>query len=141
MHNVEQLAGTTTSPGLFTVVQDMTAWDNGYAWGGLGQLFVGSTLGDWIEFVVPIQVTGTYEIEVWLTRAPDFGIVRVTIDGVDVEDIDLYGPEVRATQGLSMGEFSLTAGPHTVRFSVIGRAPQSTDTKIGIDTITLIGPI
>lgn len=139
IHNVESLV-TTSTPGLFTTVQDMTAWGNGYGWGGLAQLFVGGQIGDWIAFEVPITDAGRYDIELWLTRAPDFGLIRVTIDGVDIDDIDLYHTEVMPTQGLSMGEVDLAPGLHTVSLTVLGKSPQSTGTSFGIDTITVIGP-
>lgn len=142
LHNVEDLSGASWYPAdLFVTVQDMTPWDGGTGWGGLHQMFVGATQpGDWIEFIVPVIVSGRYDLEMWLTRAPDFGIVRLSLDGQDLTDVDLYFAEVLPTRGIDLGEHDLAMGEHTVRVTVLGKSPLSTGFKFGVDVISLYGP-
>jgi len=56
-----------------------------------------------------------------LTKAPDYGIVQLYLDGQKLgEPIDLYHESVVATGLLAMGEHDLTAGDHKLTVAIMG---------------------
>ena len=64
---------------------------------------------------------GKQEVIVVLTKANDFGIVQLAIDGKDLgKPIDCYDPRVTTTGEISLGTLDLGKGKHVLRASVIG---------------------
>ncbi len=52
------------------------------------------------------------------------------------DPIDFYNPKIDI-QELSLGDVSLTPGPHTIRFECTGRNESSKGWKLGIDSVRL----
>ena len=77
----------------------------------------GSSLA--LEF--DVDESGSYRIELRLTKAPDYGVFRFHIDGKQVLDsVDLYGPKVLLAPPIDAGTMELDKGPHRLRIEIIG---------------------
>ncbi len=91
-----------------------------------------------LPFTVPSD--GTYRLSIRFTRAPDYGIVSVRLDDRDgaLDRVSLYAPVVLAADPLGMGEHQLAAGPHRLRFTIVGTHPDAVPSfMVGIDAIRL----
>jgi putative heme-binding domain-containing protein len=93
-----------------------------------------------LEFTVP--EAGRYVISSALTKARDYGIFQVALDGdtVIAEKVDLFSdPEVVTTGELNWGEHALKAGPHTLIVKVTGSNPAAVHRHMfGIDYLRLV---
>jgi len=100
--------------------QDMTGfgeqWSNGaHLW------WIGTKPGDKLDLALPVKQVGKYRLGMQLTKAPDYGIVQLYLDGQKLgEPIDLYHESVVATGLLAMGEHDLTAGDHKLTVEIVG---------------------
>jgi arylsulfatase A-like enzyme len=69
---------------------------------------------------------GVREVFVVLTKARDYGIVQVSIDGNKLgEPIDCYDPTVTTTGEISLGTLELKPGKHILRATLTGANDQS----------------
>ena len=128
-------AGRVTVTGGGTHVQPMQQFGSG--WSGDSQLFwAGGSVGDALELVVMVPAAGDYAMEVHLTRAPDYGDVRVSVNGRSTGlQISLYSPRVMAPIPAQSGRFALEAGLNTIRFEIAGKSAASSGYFVGIDRV------
>ncbi|MBL9151964.1 MAG: VCBS repeat-containing protein [Verrucomicrobiales bacterium] len=93
-----------------------------------------------LEFEVPSD--GVYALATALTKARDYGIVTLSLDGAKplLETYDLYHPDqVVDTGELSLGEHPLTAGRHTLNVKITGANPAAVRRHmVGIDYLRLL---
>jgi hypothetical protein len=83
--------------------------------------WTGAKPGDKLEVIVPVKKAGTYQVSVVLTKARDYGIVQLSLDGKKAADpIDLYNPEVINTDPIPLGTFELTEGKHKLGIQITG---------------------
>ncbi len=75
----------------------------------------------------------TPEVKAMLTKASDYGIVQLTLDGKSVgKPIDCYDPRVTNTDEISLGAHQIESGKHTLKATVIGSNPRATNyAKVG----------
>jgi putative membrane-bound dehydrogenase-like protein len=110
-------------------------------WSGADQLWwTGARPGARLELELPVPEAGRYEIELVLTRARDYGIIQLTLDGAKLgEPIDLYHfPEVMTTGVLSFEPRDLRAGAHTLGIEVVGAHPKAVKAyMLGLDYVRL----
>lgn len=109
-------------------------------WSGTSQLWwTGAKVGDRLELTLPVTVEAEYEIYTVLTKAPDYGIVRLSLDGKQIGDrYDLYDPEVVTSGVLSLGKHHLAAGEHTLQVEILGANPQAVKAYMfGLDYVYL----
>lgn len=105
-------------------------WSNDY------QVFWHDTEdGNVLEFEVDIPQTWVYDLAGQFTRAKDYGIVQVEIDGVPVgRPIDLYTAKPYHTTGpLTIGNVPITYGNHRIGLRIVGKNPAAEDTWAGVD--------
>jgi len=104
--------------------------------------WTGAKPGDKLELVVPVQKTGTYNVSVVLTKARDYGIVQLSLDGKKAgEPIDLYNPEVANTDPISIGTHELSAGDHTLGVELVGANAKAIPSYMfGIDYVIFETP-
>ena len=77
--------------------------------------------GDTLDLAVPVQKRGTYRLTMQLTKAVDYGIVQLYLDGKTLGGpIDLFNNGVVATGALAMGTHELSKGRHTLRVEIVG---------------------
>lgn len=121
-------------------VQEMTAFD-ARRWSGGKQLFANARMGSLVRFILMVDRTGTYMLNLYATRAPDFGWVQVSLDSkVLGEPIDLYAATVLPSGAINLGSVDLSAGAHDLALKVVGKNAASKDYKFALDSYTLIAP-
>jgi hypothetical protein len=100
--------------------QDLTAFTG--QWSNDAHLWwIHAKPGDKLELALPVTRAGNYNLAMQLTKAPDYGIVQLYIDGEKLgEAIDLYHPSVIPTEILPMGAHQLSAGQHKLGVEIIG---------------------
>jgi hypothetical protein len=94
---------------------------------------------DLLVLAVPVAKSGRYEVSVGLTKANDYGIVQLSLDGKKVgEPLDLYNPTVIHSGPITLGVHELTAGQHKLLVEILGANPQAKKSYMfGIDRIDL----
>lgn len=114
----------------------MTAFTTG-KWSGDQQLWwTGGKAGDTLTLTFAVNSPGVYRIAASFTRAPDYGMVSVTLDGAPTkeEKLDLYDPQVTRTDLLPLGEFKLEAGNHRLGIILTGsNAAAAPSFMVGVD--------
>ncbi|MBN2451061.1 MAG: C1 family peptidase [Lentisphaeria bacterium] len=119
-------------------VQSMAPW-GGPLWSGGSQVFCSPAAGGRLVVEVPVAEAGVYDLGLYATRAPDYGIVRVSLDGRTLAaGVDLHAAEVVPSGLLPLGRLRLEAGKRTLEFECVGRNPASRGTFLGIDCIDLV---
>ncbi|MGQ9573832.1 MAG: glycoside hydrolase family 172 protein [Thermoguttaceae bacterium] len=102
--------------------QQMQGWGEG-KWGNNDQLWwTGGKPGDKLTVVFAVKKTGTYEVKAVLTKAIDYGIVQLWIDGEKAGGpIDLYHDGVIPTDPpVSLGTHELAEGEHKLTAEIVG---------------------
>lgn len=130
--------GVVTGPGEAPVAQDMTSF--GAGWSGNAQLFwPAKGVGSRIVFKIPILVDARYEVDAYLTRAPDYGILQFEVGGEKLPVVfDGYAPRVEPSGKVHLGTVALETAKGSVAVRVIGRNEASSGYFAGIDRIALL---
>jgi hypothetical protein len=103
-----------------TQEQDMTGfagqWSNdAHLW------WTGTKPGDKLDLALPVKKAGEYRLGVQLTKAPDYGIVQLYLDGQKLGNpIDLYHESVTPSGLLALGTQELTVGDHKLTVEIVG---------------------
>jgi hypothetical protein len=119
--------------------QDMSGYSEG--WSGEAHLWwTGAKPGDTLKLALPVKKAGTYKLTGQLTKAIDYGIVAVKVDGKEVKGspFDLFNKGVIATGQLEMGIFELDKGQHTVTAEIVGANADAVKSHMfGLDYLKL----
>jgi len=101
-------------------LQDMAGFNG--QWSNDAHLWwIQANPGDRLDLALPVNADGKYGLSLQLTKAPDYAIVQLYLDGEKLGGpIDLYHPSVIPTGALSVGDFSLTAGQHKISVEIVG---------------------
>ena len=84
---------------------------------------------------------GLYDVEVVLTRARDYGVVRLQLDQTVLDpQLDLFNtPEVVTTGVLTYRGVQLSQGAHRMTFEVVGSNPAAVKNHmVGVDYVRLV---
>jgi hypothetical protein len=95
--------------------------------------------GDKLDLALPVNQAGKYRVSMQLTKAVDYGIVQLYLDGQKLGDpIDLYHDGVVPTGLLAMGEHDLTAGEHKLTVEIMGANDKAVKSYMfGLDYVKL----
>jgi hypothetical protein len=118
--------------------QDMTGYSGG--WSNDSQLWwTRAKPGDKLDLALPVKDAGKYRLTARMTKARDYGIVQIYLDGQKLGDpIDLYNAEVVPTAVLSWGTHELTAGKHKLTFEITGANEKAVKAHmVGLDYVKL----
>lgn len=110
-------------------------------WSGDDHLWwTGGRPGDRLRFELPAK-SGKVGLELVLTCARDYGIVRLFVDDKPLDQaIDLYNPEVITTGVLTFNDLQLGPGKHTLTIEIVGANPKAVKSyMVGIDYLRLRG--
>ncbi len=123
--------------GVSSARQSMASWGK-ELWSGGDQIICHGRQGDVIEFEFAVDAPGAKGLCLFATKAPDYGVVQVRLDGRDMgEPIDLYSPEVVPTGRINLGDVRLETGAHRIAFTIKGRNIESSGCAFGLDCIEL----
>lgn len=92
-------------------------------WSGNNHLWwTGGKPGDRLSLEVPVEADGTYELNLCLTQAQDYGVVQLYWDDQPLgSPIDCYVKGTVITTGmLPMGTIPVTAGNHKLSLEILG---------------------
>ena len=137
----EALVGQAEATAGEVQIQDMGSFHG--TWSGDEQLWwVDGRPGDRLTLPLEAPAAGTYELIGFFTRAPDYGIIRLLVEGRAVGSlIDLYDPQVSATGPISLGEVHLDAGANEFVVEIVGKDVRSSGYGdgylVGIDGFVL----
>jgi Protein of unknown function (DUF2961) len=109
-------------------VQDMAAWEGDSAsWSGGAQLWwVEARPGARLTLPLHAPTAGTYEITGYFTRAPDYGDVRVLVNGHALDTtVHGYAPSVAPSGPLVLGAATLRAGENPLVVEIVGKDPRA----------------
>ena len=121
-----------------TRTQNMAGY-GGTMWSQGKQRFCKAQKDGFVELGFMVSKPGAYRLRVLATAAPDFGTIRITLDGdVCGPDFDLYSGRVCPSGSLELGNHRLTAGTHRIRFTVFGKNAMSANYCMGLDALDLI---
>jgi len=119
-------------------LQDMYGFGTG--WSGDAHLWwIDAKPGDTLDLAVPVEKTAAYRLKMQLTKAIDYGIVQIYLDGKKLgKPIDLFNNGVVATGELDMGIHQLDKGEHKLRFEIVGANEKAVKNyMLGLDYIKL----
>ncbi|MBI1374705.1 MAG: c-type cytochrome [Phycisphaera sp.] len=119
--------------------QNMTAFKRRH-WSGDSQLWwTGAKAGDKLTLELPVDTAGKYELGATLTKARNYGIVRVQLDGRNlVEPIDLYTRPAVEPHPVALNTLDLTAGSHELTFEIVSANTDADPGHMfGLDCVTL----
>jgi hypothetical protein len=112
-------------------------------WSGSAQLFVQArTPGDFIELLVTENVAGARKVALEATKAPDYGKLRLTINGQAAGSFDGYAEPPQLSGPIELGVFEPKDGKLVLRVEVTGANAQARDGKyyFGLDRLILSTP-
>jgi len=120
--------------------QDMTGFGEG-KWTNNDHLWwTGAKPGDKLNLAIVVKKTGTYKLSAVLTKAIDYGIVQLSLDGEKLAGpIDLFNDGVIPTQPpVPLGTRQLSEGKHTLTVEILGANDKAVKGYMfGIDTFNL----
>lgn len=95
--------------------------------------------GDQLELALPVSKPGSYRLSLQLTKAPDYGIVQLYLDGKKLGgSLDLYHGSVIPTGPMPMGTHQLSAGEHRLRVEIVGANERAVKSYMfGLDYVKL----
>ena len=100
--------------------QDMAGF--GDKWSNDAHLWwIDAKPGDKLDLALPVAKVGKYKLTLFMTKARDYGIVQLWLDGEKLGDaIDLYNPDVTPTGPVRFGVHELSAGEHKLSVEIVG---------------------
>lgn len=130
-------SGKVTVNGGSVAAQRMSGF--GAGWSGDSQLFwAGGQPDAVLDLTIDIGEEGIYEVELHMTRAPDFGRLRIQVDGKNAAEVfDGYAPTVAPSGPIKLGSFALQPGARNVSFAIDGKNSSSSNYFAGIDFVRL----
>ena len=111
-------------------------------WSGSDHLWwTGAGPGDRLGLEVQAAAAGLYDVEIVLTKARDYGVVRLQLDQVVLDpQLDLYNtPEVITTGVLTYRGVQLAEGAHRLSVEIVGANPAAVKNHmVGVDYVRLV---
>jgi hypothetical protein len=138
----ENFIGSATVSGGELRVQEMNSFSG--SWGNNAHLWwVEARPGDKLTFPITAPAEGSYELIGFFTRAGDYGIIKLSLNGKQIGDlIDGYSQKVEPTGAISFGQVPLKKGANDLVIEIIGKdarsAGYSNGYLVGIDGFQLL---
>ena len=109
-------------------------------WSGAAHLWwTGAKPGDRLDLAVPVAAAGKYRVTIQMTKAKDYGIVQLYVDGKKTGDpVDLYNPDVVPTGPMDLGVHDLAAGQCKLTVEITGANAKALKAYMaGVDYVKL----
>jgi hypothetical protein len=112
------------------------------AWSGGAQMWGRpDRKGQFADLRLPVAADGKYQVLVYLTKARDYGVIQMSLDGKPVgAPFDCFEPEkVLRTDAVNLGTVELKKGKATLRIEVVDTNPNSVGLRYmwGLDCVVL----
>jgi len=108
--------------------------------GGASVKLAASAVGEFIEFPITMPITGEYALTLGYKSFPSRGLYQPSVDGAPLGSaVDMYDAQGQYGQKAELGVIRLTAGQHTVRFTLTGKNAASSGFTGHFDTLALVG--
>ena len=106
-------------------MQEMTHYADD-TWSDDTQLiWTDARLGDEIELEFGIPEAGRYELRGTFSKASDYGVFELLIDGQTIDRLfDFYDTRVCTTGELPLGHWTLAGGAHVLKARAVGQNPK-----------------
>lgn len=133
----EALAGACGTTNGTVAAQPMAPF--GTAWSGGAQLYwVPTVVGARLSTRIQAPAAGNYSVAAAFTRAPDYGIVQLSINQAKLgAPFDGYSPRVSHSGKVPLGIVALQAGANALFIEVVGKSPRSAGLMVGLDFLEL----
>ncbi len=134
MKIVGKTGGTAAGQNMGGFTKDRWSGNDHLWWTGAGP-------GAKLELELPVAKDGTYDIELVLCMARDYGIVQILVDGEPLGGpIDCFNePDVITTGVLSLPTKDLQAGSHKLGLQIVGANPKAVKAHmVGLDCVRLV---
>lgn len=114
--------------------QDLKEWN-----GGSQLWWSGGKTGDTIELEFNVPTAGKFSISGRFTEAPDYGIVKISLnDQTVLEELDLYSKVLERSEEIAFGTFDLKQGPQKIRVELAGHHKDAIpELMFGLDYLLL----
>ena len=107
-------------------------------WNGGSFVNIPAGYGSICTYTIDIPESKFYELTLYATKMPDYGVVEIIIDEWILNDgMDLYSLYPLPTGPVSFGTLYLEAGSHTLSFKVVRKALDSINYNFGLDALTI----
>ena len=110
-------------------------------WSKDGHMFASNTnKGDWVQLRLPEREPGLYALEIFFTKAADYGIVAVFVNETELGEFDLWSArDVVPTGAMKLGKVQLGGRKNVLRLEVVGKNPNASPPffQFGIDGIRI----
>ena len=111
-------------------------------WSGGRQLLWRATKkGDGLALEFSVPEGKTFDVQLMLTKGPDYGKAIVLFDGKPAnasKPFNMYAEKVQLGKPVSLGVLALNKGTHKLQFRVDGKDDKSTGFTIGVDDLRLV---
>ena len=129
-YDAENFRPVTSNPDAWSV-QEMTNF--GDAWSMNKQiLWYASKMGNELSIKFNSSYEGSFNLELGLAFASDFGLFEVAVNGVNLKQIDMYYEYVKHFK-VDIGVCDLLLGENVITFRTIGKNPKSANMAFGFD--------
>ena len=120
-----------------TASSDTNVNNGGIYSGGEYSYLTNCSIGDYIEYTINLTAPGTYQIRVGASAQSSRGKWQLAIDGTNQGSVyDAYSSTKKVVD-VNLGNKTLSAGVHKLRFKITGKNAASPSYKIGFDYFDL----
>ena len=116
--------------------QKMTSF--GGKWSNGDQLWWtgGAKPGDKLEVALPVKAEGKHRVSVILTKARDYAVVRLSLDGKPPASRSTYNPTVIRTEPIPLGTIELSGAEHVLGAEIVGKNEKAVPSYMfGLDEV------
>jgi Protein of unknown function (DUF2961) len=109
-------------------------------WSGNAQMWWHSAaVGNKLALEFSVKETGIYSVVARFTKAPDYGIAQISIDGTKFEPpVDLFSSRIAPADPVALGTAQLSAGEHVLDMEITGKNEASKGWMLGFDYLKLV---
>lgn len=134
---IENILPTRLTGGLQYDRQDMRGFPDGvWSRGRQMTLFAGKT-GDSATFEFSPSEEGTYSLSLFATKANDYGIMEISLNGGKPVLVDCYFTDVVNSGEIALGEVETRNGKIIMTVRIAGKNEKSRGTLLGLDYLIM----
>ena len=100
----------------------------------------GAKVGDTLVLSFPAPRAGLCEVYAAMTRAPDYGVMKITVNGRDIgKTLDFYARGIQYTGEVRLGMFQLEKGANELKVEITGKNDKAIPNfMFGLDYVRVV---